>query len=318
MNYIVFDLEWNQCPKGKKREDKRLPFEIIEIGAIKLNSEREVTDRIHLLIRPFVYPHLHAKTKEIVNVTEEELRSGIPFQEAIRTFLQWCGPEAVFCTWGDTDLVELQRNMKYYRLLPLLKGPLHFLDVQKLFAVEYEDMNKRRSLEYAIDYFSLEKDDAFHRALSDAAYTASILKRIDKVVEAAYDSIDVYQNPKRKTDEIYAIYNGYSKYISREFRTKEAALLDKEVCTTQCPLCERLAKKKIRWFSVNSKNYYAIGICPKHGYVKGKIRMKKTDNNRFFVVKTVKVSSEQESMEIKNKKDALAKRRRERRHLLNE
>ena len=28
MNYIVFDLEWNQCPYGKERENKRLPFEI--------------------------------------------------------------------------------------------------------------------------------------------------------------------------------------------------------------------------------------------------------------------------------------------------
>ena len=30
MNYIVFDLEWNQCPYGKDRENKRLTFEIIE------------------------------------------------------------------------------------------------------------------------------------------------------------------------------------------------------------------------------------------------------------------------------------------------
>ena len=34
MNYIVLDLEWNQCPYGKEREIRRLPFEIIEIGAV--------------------------------------------------------------------------------------------------------------------------------------------------------------------------------------------------------------------------------------------------------------------------------------------
>ena len=33
MNYIVFDLEWNQNPSGKKTRNDRLPFEIIEIGA---------------------------------------------------------------------------------------------------------------------------------------------------------------------------------------------------------------------------------------------------------------------------------------------
>ena len=44
MNYIVFDLEWNQSPGGKKYSNSRLPFEIIEIGAVKMNEQREVVD----------------------------------------------------------------------------------------------------------------------------------------------------------------------------------------------------------------------------------------------------------------------------------
>ena len=44
MNYIVFDLEWNQCPDGKEKEIKDMPFEIIEIGAVKLDSQRRVID----------------------------------------------------------------------------------------------------------------------------------------------------------------------------------------------------------------------------------------------------------------------------------
>lgn len=39
MNYIVFDLEWNQNPDGRRHPDSRLPFEIIEIGAVKLNEK---------------------------------------------------------------------------------------------------------------------------------------------------------------------------------------------------------------------------------------------------------------------------------------
>ena len=40
--YIVFDLEWNQCPYGKDRENSRLPFEIIDIGAVALNKKKEI------------------------------------------------------------------------------------------------------------------------------------------------------------------------------------------------------------------------------------------------------------------------------------
>ena len=36
--YIVLDLEWNQSPLGKDGSMDRLPFEIIEIGAVKLLS----------------------------------------------------------------------------------------------------------------------------------------------------------------------------------------------------------------------------------------------------------------------------------------
>lgn len=314
MNYVVFDLEWNQCPYGKNREIKRLPFEIIEIGAIKLNKDREYVDRFHKIIKPVVYPKLHFRTQEIVHMTAEELKQGALFPDAVREFLAWAGPDSLFCTWGTIDLVELQRNMKYYGLLSLLKGPFHYYDVQKLFAVSYEDMKSRRSLEYGIDYLKLEKKLDFHRALSDAWYTAEIFQKIDMDVVLAYDSIDVYQNPRTKKDEIHAVYNGYSKFISREFDSKEEAMADREVLATHCCRCGKNARKKLRWFSANAKNYYSIAVCPVHGYIKGKIRMKRTDEGKIYVVKTIKVSSEREAEEIRSKKEELREKRRKKRH----
>ena len=35
MDYIVMDLEWNQNPYGKSKNHPDMPFEIIEIGAVK-------------------------------------------------------------------------------------------------------------------------------------------------------------------------------------------------------------------------------------------------------------------------------------------
>lgn len=54
MNYIVFDLEWNQSPGGKRWSNSRLPFEIIEIGAIKLNEEKEIVDSFQQIGRAHV------------------------------------------------------------------------------------------------------------------------------------------------------------------------------------------------------------------------------------------------------------------------
>ena len=56
MNYIVFDLEFNQPfnfkTGAKTYLNPKCPFEIIQIGAVKLNDNFEITDSFNGLIRP--------------------------------------------------------------------------------------------------------------------------------------------------------------------------------------------------------------------------------------------------------------------------
>ena len=63
---------------------------------------------------------------------------------------------------------------------------------------------------------------------------------------------------------------------------------EREISASRCFLCGKNVRKKIRWFSINSKNYYCVAYCGKHGYLKGKIRMKKAEDGKFYVVKTIK------------------------------
>ena len=105
MNYIVFDLEWNQSPGGKKYSNSRLPFEIIEIGAVKMNEQREVVDVFQRLVKPQVYNWIHDSIHEVIHVDYKDLADGEPFQQAVREFLKWCGEEYVFCTWGNQDVI---------------------------------------------------------------------------------------------------------------------------------------------------------------------------------------------------------------------
>ena len=41
MEYIVMDLEWNQNHLRKSHQHSDLPFEIIEIGAVKVSGDRK-------------------------------------------------------------------------------------------------------------------------------------------------------------------------------------------------------------------------------------------------------------------------------------
>ena len=315
MNYIVFDLEWNQCPYGKGQENHRIPFEIIEIGAVKLNSEKQIIDQFQVLIQPRVYKKLHFRTKEIIQLDIKDLEKGEPFYKAIREFMHWCGEDYQFCTWGNTDLLELQRNMKYYGVLQLLKGPIYYLDAQKLFSMGFEDGESRKALEYAVDFLGVEKELDFHRAFADAWYTAKVFSKLNADLVREYYSIDCYQNPKSKEEEVLVVYPDYEKLISREFDTKEELLLDKEIASSRCCICGKSVRKKIRWFSAGPKTYYCLAKCAGHGWLKGKIRVKKTEDGKIFVVKTMKLTDEAEADMIKEKKEEIKRKRKERKKL---
>uniref|UniRef100_UPI00405791FE exonuclease domain-containing protein n=1 Tax=Acetatifactor sp. TaxID=1872090 RepID=UPI00405791FE len=305
MNYIVLDLEWNQSNTGLEKEVTKIPFEIIEIGAINLNDECVMISEFSELVKPQVYREMHHYTSKLIHMQMEELERGKPFVEVAENFLDWCGEDYIFCTWGSLDLLEFQRNQKFYNMAPLSDKPIPFLDVQKLFSIAYEDRKLRRSLEYAIDYLKIEKDIPFHRAFSDAYYTAKVLARIMETNPEVLDNIsyDIFNPPQTREDEVKVQFDTYMKYISRVFEDKKEAFADKEVSSSKCYLCHCNLRKKIRWFSPNARHYYCVAYCDKHGFLKGKIRIRKTEEGKVFVVKTTKFISKEEADRIAERKE---------------
>ena len=118
-------------------------------------------DRFSRTIRPKVYKKLHYITRDLTGITQEELCASDPFSYVLVDFMLWCGKDYIFCTWGNMDLVELQRNMKYYGLLDLLKGPVKYYNVQKFFRLLCAHDASAVSLESAVDYFQLRKRPVF-------------------------------------------------------------------------------------------------------------------------------------------------------------
>ena len=351
-NYIVFDLEWNQSAGGKEASNPDFPFEIIEIGAVKLNEEFEIMDEFHRLIRPQVYTKMHYAISEVTHMDMEELQShGELFPDVAADFVAWCeeaagrasgtgetdavaevetasgatavdetgaageAVETVYCTWGTMDLMELQRNLRFYGIENPFPKPLFYYDVQKLYGLFYRDGDKP-SLDAAVADLELYEDRPFHRALDDAWYTGKVLQELAKEPgrEAflPYQSIDYYRLPDNKKEEIRVTFPGYSKYVSRIFPSKEDAMKDRGVTEMMCYQCGRMLRKKVRWFTPNQKIYFALAICPEHGYLKGKIRMKKVDEEQVFVVKTLKQTDEEGAQKIRDRKEEVRKKRAQR------
>lgn len=304
MNYIVLDLEWNQSNTGLEEAAEKLPFEVIEIGAIKLNKEGVMVSEFSELIRPTVYHEMHRITSKLIHLQMQELERGRPFAEVAGRFFEWCGEDPYrICTWGGTDLTELQRNMRYYNMASLSNEPIIFYDVQKLFSLAFEDGKSRKALEYAIDFLEIKKDIPFHRAFSDAYYTAEILKRIvaDHPQVLKNISYDVFHPPADRKSEVKVQFDTYAKYISREFANKTEAFADKEVISSKCYFCHRNLRKKLKWFTANGRNYYCLAYCEKHGFLKGKIRIRHSESDNIYIVKTTKFITPEEVAALKER-----------------
>ncbi len=298
MNYVVIDLEWNQPSDWKNSGDPGLCFEIIEIGAVLLDENRKQIKEFSRIIKPQVYKKMNYITRGIVNISKEELENGEFFEDVMKEFLSWCGEDYIFCTWGPGDLVELQRNMKYYGMPDLAKGPFPYLDVQKLYGLDFEGKKSARALDHAVAALGIEQDAPFHRALSDAFYTGKILSAIRSKELLTRYSYDTYHIPKNRASEMHLTFPGYQKYISRGFMDKATAMQDREVLSSRCIVCGKKLRKCVRNFSPGGKYYLNVARCEEDGYMKSKIRLKKTDAGKIYVIKTQKMISPDEMAEI--------------------
>lgn len=121
MNYIIYDLEFNQRPSVLTNIDSnnisKLPFEIIQIGALKLNKNLDTISTFNALIKPTLYKTIHPFVEDLTKITTEQVNSCDTFPEVYKNFLNFIGSEEItFCIWGSADIKELIKNIKFHNL----------------------------------------------------------------------------------------------------------------------------------------------------------------------------------------------------------
>ena len=52
----------------------------------------------------------------------------------------------------------------------------------------------------------------------------------------------------------------------------------------------------------NSRAYESVSLCQKHGYIKGKVRIRHTDEDAYYAIKKLKRIEEKDAEEIREKK----------------
>lgn len=175
MYCIVLDLEWNQpfSTRSMVTTPVRLPGEIIQIGAVKLNERLEIVDTFKVMVKPKYYPHMHRKIARLTQISNSDLAYGFPFKQALAYFTAWCPEDAVFLTWGNEDSKILHSNISVHKIKS------HHLpkayDVQRAFSRQIVKERRQYSLIQAMEMIQ-EPACTAHDALHDAINTVRVLR----------------------------------------------------------------------------------------------------------------------------------------------
>ncbi|MBS5950805.1 MAG: exonuclease domain-containing protein [Clostridium sp.] len=269
MAFIVIDLEFNNLEGihryypnifAEKPELKSLELdnEIIEIGAIKLDNYMKPLKEFKAYIKPMVIPVLNPKISEITNITEDDLKDGLTFEEGIEKLQDLIDEGDIICSWAKDDIIEIINNAVFFKYnnLNWLKN---YLDLQE-YSTKILGKKKSLSLKSALDELKIKVDNSkLHDALNDAVYTSEVFKRIyNSRVLKNYIIKDIYNMPAVDIENI----NEYK--------------LDREKIIEKCPRCN--VELEIEHDFVPLKwRFLSLGKCPKcNNRVVNEVVVKKT------------------------------------------
>lgn len=98
--------------------------------------------------------------------------------------------------------------------------------------------------------------------------------------------------------------------VSQLYPSREEAMEARNVSSMVCYKCGRNVTRRMNWFSDNNRKYFGLAYCPRHGWLKGKIRVKHCDG-QVFMIKTMKLTDAEGARKIKAKSELMKKRRME-------
>jgi len=233
MNYIVFDLEFNQDVSSLQNFDIRsshYPFEIIQIGAIKLDINLNVVDSFNRYIKPSIYKSILPFITELTGITTEQLVTEESFPEIYNEFVEFIDDtNSIFCMWGMSDIKEIFKNAEYHELNTKLL-PKMFINLQPYVTLYLNFPQKKlMRLQNAVELLNIPISYEFHNALFDAYYTSEIFKKIHNlsIQPKIYDPSYIKTRPRqrKRVIDIERLLQQFEKMYAREITEEEKEMI---------------------------------------------------------------------------------------------
>lgn len=233
MTYIIYDLEFNQADKSKnddkKSTDSKLMFEVIQIGAIKVDEYFKVISTFNSLVKPSVYQKLHPYVENLTKIDMEKVNLSRAFPEVYDDFINFIGSDnPILCIWGAADIKELIKNIEFHKL-PTDLIPKDYIDIQQYASKHLKAPNGSRiGLRNAVEILNIKTSGDYHDAYYDALYTFEVFKEIytSNIKPTIYTpSPSKREKAIKEIVDIPALINQFEKAYSREMTDEEKIII---------------------------------------------------------------------------------------------
>ncbi|MBQ2461845.1 MAG: exonuclease domain-containing protein [Clostridia bacterium] len=285
MQYIVLDLEWNQPINYQNRIYRlygdRLVFEMIQIGAVRIDENLNILDSISIPIQPTCYTVIHPRIRSMTHLSTDTLSDAPYFEEAMEQFVSWCGEDYVLLTWGCDDVSVLQQNLDFFEIHPDLPT---LYDIQPLFVKEFS-LNNRMGLKSAMELMNIAPDDDryFHNAQYDAYYTALVFTHLKN----PQDVLSYPQKPKPLFHQEAAVKPRKGDL----FESIEKGLESIQATSPYCTVCGKPCTLDGRYIPQSRDRLIGLAKCQKHGTMLVRVTFRTAPDGMYTMqVKTAKAS----------------------------
>lgn len=173
-NGVILDLEATCCDN---REFPRHHMEIIEIGAVAINSDLETISEYSTFIKPIRNPVLTTFCTSLTTITQEQIDTADTFPKASQNFAQWAAENEIawWGSWGDYDYKQFKQDVQYHRVPHPI--PQNHINLKEVFT-ENQRLSKKPGLQQAIKLCGMDFQGTAHRGIDDAKNIARILPYI--------------------------------------------------------------------------------------------------------------------------------------------
>lgn len=278
---IVLDMEWNQPLSADSplaiRLCTTLPFEIIQLGAVKV----ETGERFKATCCLQQYKILSPRISKLTGITKQDVKNGETFQNAMERFRAFCGEDPILLTWGFNDIPILRQNLSFYHLDTSFTD--RYYNLQIMFNQQFDPGNVVRGLSFAVDFFGLTVEDSYHDGLNDAAYTAEVAKHIDieKGMEEYPDYLKYFEGDG---DQAFLDCLRYANYT--RFEGYDEMMADPRIIDTKCPHCGAATTHTAPIFPEPGRSNW-IASCPQHGEFLIRVSFKRNRDESMRASKVV-------------------------------